>query len=113
MIQRVEPDHAAFKTRRANHRLDVAVQVAFERQALKPGIHLTGSRVQTRRFQAMGQLIFNVYSPTLSASSSACVHKSGWKKENFANVPSPPLVTPGVVAPVEFESKGLKPGYHM
>jgi hypothetical protein len=34
----------------------VAVQVVFETKGLKPGFHFTGSRVETRRFQAMGQL---------------------------------------------------------
>ncbi len=33
-----------------------AVQVAFESKGLKPGFHFIGSRVETRRFQAMGQL---------------------------------------------------------
>jgi hypothetical protein len=32
------------------------VQVAFCKQTLKPGFHLIGSRVETGRFQAMGQL---------------------------------------------------------
>jgi hypothetical protein len=31
-----------------------AVQVAFESKGLKPGFHFLGSRVETRRFQAMG-----------------------------------------------------------
>jgi hypothetical protein len=33
--------------------LGVSVQVAFERQTLKPVLHLTGSRVETRRLSAM------------------------------------------------------------
>jgi hypothetical protein len=44
---------------------DVAVQVAFERQILKPGYHITGSRVETRSFQAQGPAEFNLYSPTV------------------------------------------------
>ena len=39
---------------RCNRR--VAVQVEFEKQALKPGYHFTGSRVETRRFRAVTQL---------------------------------------------------------
>jgi hypothetical protein len=34
--------------------LAVAVQVAFERHILKPGFHLIGARVETRRLSAMG-----------------------------------------------------------
>jgi hypothetical protein len=35
----------------------VGAQVAFEKaKALKPGYHITVSRVETRRFQAMGKL---------------------------------------------------------
>ncbi len=39
--------------------LGVAVQVDpfDEEQILKPGYHVSGSRVETRRFQAMGQLV--------------------------------------------------------
>jgi hypothetical protein len=45
----------------------VAVQAGpFESsKVLKPGYHISGSRVETRRFQAMGQhTAFNLYSPT-------------------------------------------------
>jgi hypothetical protein len=38
------------------HSLDVAVQVEFKSQTLKPVFHFIGSRLETRRFQAMGQL---------------------------------------------------------
>jgi hypothetical protein len=34
----------------------VAAQVAFGNQTLKPVFHFVGSRLETRRFQAMGQL---------------------------------------------------------
>jgi hypothetical protein len=34
--------------------LDVAVQVAFERQILKPVSHLIGARVETRRLSVIG-----------------------------------------------------------
>jgi hypothetical protein len=34
--------------------LEGAVQVEFERHVLKPGFHLIGSRVETRRLSAMG-----------------------------------------------------------
>ena len=45
-------------------RQGVAVQVAFESKGLKPGYHVTGSRVETRRFQARGELqYFNVLQP--------------------------------------------------
>jgi hypothetical protein len=44
---------------------DVAVQVEFESKRLKPGFHFIGSRVETRRFQAMGQLKSTCYSPTM------------------------------------------------
>jgi hypothetical protein len=36
--------------------LGVAVQVAFESKGLKTGNHFIGSMVETRRFQAIGQL---------------------------------------------------------
>jgi hypothetical protein len=40
----------------------VAVHVAFKSKVhLKPGFQFMGSRVETRRFQAMGQTGFNVY----------------------------------------------------
>jgi hypothetical protein len=35
----------------------VAAQVAFRKQILKPGDHSIGLRVETRRFQAMGQRV--------------------------------------------------------
>jgi hypothetical protein len=38
---------------RVQQPLDVAVQVAFESKGLKPGYHFIGSRVETRRFQAL------------------------------------------------------------
>jgi hypothetical protein len=47
---------AAAAARVSLMRLGVAVQIAFERKGLKPGFHVTLSRVETRRFQAMGQL---------------------------------------------------------
>jgi hypothetical protein len=34
----------------------IPAQVEFESQILKPVFHFIGSRVETRRFQAMGQL---------------------------------------------------------
>jgi hypothetical protein len=34
----------------------VAAQVAFEKHILKPGNHFTASKVETKRFQPMGQL---------------------------------------------------------
>ena len=48
----------------------VAAQVdPFEKQILKPGNHLIGSMVETRRFQAMGQTgwgrVKQLYSPTV------------------------------------------------
>jgi hypothetical protein len=51
------------------HAPGVAVQVEFEKQTLKPVSHLIGSMVETRRFQAMGQLHFNMYSPTPARAS--------------------------------------------
>jgi hypothetical protein len=59
--------------------LHVAVQVEFEKQnlklyqaqGLKPGfIGFIGSRVETRRFQAMGQLVSTCAAPT---STNSCV----------------------------------------
>jgi hypothetical protein len=38
------------------HAPGVAVQVAFESKGLKPVFHFIGSRVETRRFQAMGRV---------------------------------------------------------
>jgi hypothetical protein len=43
---------------------NVAVQVEFESKILKPGYHLTGSTVETRRFQGMNKLDSTLYSPT-------------------------------------------------
>jgi ribosomal protein L12E/L44/L45/RPP1/RPP2 len=41
-------------------------------RALKPVFHFIGSRVETRRFQAMCQLnINNLYSPTSGAAAAA------------------------------------------
>jgi hypothetical protein len=46
-------------------RQGVAVQVdPFESKGLKPGYHITGARVETRRFQARGELqYFNALQP--------------------------------------------------
>jgi hypothetical protein len=72
----------------------VALQVAFESKGLKPGYHISGSRVETRRFQAMGQL-----HPTCTASPRR------------TTAPSTPA--PDVAVQVGFESKGLKPVSHL
>jgi hypothetical protein len=44
--------------------LDVAVQVEFGKQILQPGFDFIGSRFETRRFQAMGQLNSTCTAPT-------------------------------------------------
>jgi hypothetical protein len=67
-IQLVQPHHGPPPGVRSvnvvNGRRSVAVQVECERQTLKPVVHFTSSRVETRRFQAMGQLDSTLYSPT-------------------------------------------------
>jgi hypothetical protein len=56
-----------YALRRVLFALGVAVQVdPFESKLiLKPGYHITGPRVETRRFQAMGSTGFNLYRPHL------------------------------------------------
>jgi hypothetical protein len=46
----------------------VAVQVAFESKGLKPVFHFTGARVETGRFQAMGQPHSSCTAPTAAAA---------------------------------------------
>jgi hypothetical protein len=50
--QLVQPHLGLFRRRRPNLSPGVAVQVAFERRILKPGFHLIGARVETRRLSA-------------------------------------------------------------
>jgi hypothetical protein len=45
----------------------VAVQVEFERQNLKPGYYLIGSRFEAGSFQAMGQLDSTCTAPPLTS----------------------------------------------
>jgi hypothetical protein len=54
------------------HSLAVAVQVALEKQALKPGFHFRGSRVaETRHFQAASQLNSTCAQPHLAKLNGA------------------------------------------
>jgi hypothetical protein len=51
-----QPHHGG-RERRGAHPLAAAVQVdPFESKGLKPGYHVSGARVETRRVQAVGQL---------------------------------------------------------
>jgi hypothetical protein len=50
------------RSRRRTRRC-VAVHVAFESKGLKPGYHITGSRVGTRRLSSYGSTGFNLDSP--------------------------------------------------
>jgi hypothetical protein len=67
-VQRVQPHRGdAELGRRGDEGLDggverrgVAVQVAFESKFLKPGFHLIGSMVETRRFQANSETGFSL-----------------------------------------------------
>jgi hypothetical protein len=98
-------------------RLAVAVQVAFERQTLKPGFHLIGARVETRRLSAMGQGESTCTKPRLAH------HHEGVKRAVEENVPvdaavrlrralqAQPLHQRVAVQVDPFESKGLKPGF--
>jgi hypothetical protein len=72
------------------------------KQTLKPGAHIEGSRVETRRFQSYGSTAFNLYNPT---GVQAGHHVGRAAALCFA-----PHVVAVQVDP--FESKGLKPGFH-
>jgi hypothetical protein len=59
--------HRAQHAKHGDVRQVVAVQVAFERHILKPGFHLIGARVETRRLSATntyGSGGVNVHRPT-------------------------------------------------
>jgi hypothetical protein len=55
----------------------VAVQVEFESKGLKPVSHLIGSRVETRRFQAMGQLDSTCTAPPGRTSRGSAARRRG------------------------------------
>jgi hypothetical protein len=48
--------------------LRVAVQAEFESRGLKPVLHYTGSRVETRRLSSYGSTGFNLHSLTSAAN---------------------------------------------
>ena len=56
----------------ANPARVVAVQVAFESKGLKPVSRLTGPMVETRRFQAMGQLHSSCAAPPGTPAAWPC-----------------------------------------
>jgi hypothetical protein len=69
--KRVKDDVAGDDELLHHHPLLVAVQVVeFESKGLKPGFHLIGSRVESRRLSGYGSTAFNLHSPTFLAPSS-------------------------------------------
>jgi hypothetical protein len=90
--------------------LGVAVQVKFESKGLKPGYHFIGSWVETRRFQAMGQLdstctapLFPHLAPLLDEVARRLVLAPVRQAVRALGVGGTSYIC---------ESKGLKPGFH-
>jgi hypothetical protein len=59
--ERLDPRHGevravAVQPRERRHLAVAPLQLAFESTGLKPGFHFIGGRVETGRFQAVGQL---------------------------------------------------------
>jgi hypothetical protein len=79
------------------HDQDVAVQAAFESKGLKPGSHISGSRVEieTRRFSSSGVNCIQLVQPPPARRARSRTTRRG------------------VAAQVTFESKGLKPVNHL
>jgi hypothetical protein len=95
------------RVRRARLRLSAAVQVAFERQTLKPGYHLMGSRVETTWVPGTFQLWVrgSQRAPPRLARLLRPVPKALHRRIADAL---------DAASPVAFEKhKILKPGYHI
>jgi hypothetical protein len=94
-IQLVQPPPHGAHPQQAH---GVAAQdAAFESKCLKPGYHISGSRVETRRFQAMGQ------------ADSTCTAPPWRAPARFSRCPS----TCCIAVQVELKKQILKPGYHV
>jgi hypothetical protein len=63
-----------------------STKLHLKSKGLKPGYHITGSRVQTRRFQAVGQLYYNLF----IQHSNLYSPPPWWRRRLRAPPPAPP-----------------------